>query len=109
VAEELDPPGWSLSCVAFNDAASPEEGASVRLTVPEKLFRLVNVSLALPEAVALIVTVVGFDDMEKSRGGTIRCTITEFDENVVFVAMTVTLYFPGATELPTVMLRVEKS
>jgi len=91
-AEELDPPGWSLSCVAFSDAASPEDGARVRPTVPAKLFRLVNVSLALPEEVALIVTVAGLDDMEKSGGGTMRCTITEFNGKLEFVvAVTVML------------------
>lgn len=90
-AEELDPPDWSLSCVMFSDAASPEEGASVRPTVPAKLFKLVNLSLVLPEAVALIVRVVGVEDIEKSGGGTSRCITTEFDESVVFVAVTVML------------------
>jgi hypothetical protein len=89
--EEFDPAVLSTSFVTFSEAVSPSEGTSVRFTFPAKLCRLVNVSFAVPELVALIVTVVGADEIEKSSTGTIRWTITKFDGRPTLVAVTVTL------------------
>jgi hypothetical protein len=70
--EEFDPPDLRMGFVTFRDAASPVEGARVRFTCPAKAFRLVNVTLAVPELVALMITVVGADDMVKSGAGMMR-------------------------------------
>ena len=61
------PPLVRLRLVKLRDAAKPGVAETVRVTVPEKLFRLVRVTVELPdEGLTSMVRDVGLVEAEKS-------------------------------------------
>ena len=65
--DEAEPPADRLTEVGLRDGCGPdEETDAVRLTLPEKPFRLFRVRVVVPEAPWSIVSEVGLELMPKS-------------------------------------------
>jgi len=105
--EEFDPPLLRRRWLESRDAVAPVETVIVRLIIPLNVCRLTRAIVTVVLRVAFMVTLLGAV-IVKSGEEIRRWTTTELAGRLLFVAVTVTLYWPGETVGPTLISRKAK-